>query len=538
MSLLDLCMDAVGVAVLRVAVYCRVSTDEQAQGTSLDDQEFAGRGWVVAQGERARCHGVYRDDFTGTTDERPEWLRLLGDVRAGLVDVIVFTRWDRWARDEYVGQKMRRDVAPYGVRLVCLTLDVDESTPEGDLMIGQMLGFAAFDKRNIVRRCSLGQHGTAAQGFWPGGTPRYGYRVEGRKRQHVCVPDFRDDGRGEADTMRRAWHLLVAERASYPQACAALNAEGRYRRGGLAWEPTTLRQQLTAPTITGRFTWGGTKKATGKWGEAKTLTFAPILTDDEYAALLAASGRKPVEQSARRFYLLGGRFVAACGDRYHGAYRKDRDLRQYKCHGKEWKPGNPESCDCARLEAPDVEGRVWAAVSDFLGDADRMNRLAADYLGLRDMTATAERDELADVRRHAATLERAITTTLVEYARQGIDPTATAAATKALQDELTATREREAAILAWQADSAAEAQRVRDIASIAEAARDRLGAMTEQERADVLRLLDVTVTALDPTKTPALRVEGRLAWLDLHSTLAGNVGECPLSATPPPCDAP
>ena len=91
---------------------------------------------------------------------------------------------------------------------------------------------------------------------------------------------------------------------------------------------------------------------------------------------------------------------------------------------------------------------------------------------------------------------------------------------------MTATRERETAILAWQADSAAEAQRVRDIAAIAACARDRLGTMTDQERADVLRLLDITVTCLDDSKTPALRVDGRLAWLDLHSTLTGNVAEC------------
>ena len=255
MSILDLCMDATGVAVLRVAIYARVSTDEQAEGTSLDEQESAGRGWVLAQAGRAVVHGVYRDDCTGTTDQRPEWLRLLADVRAGLVDVIVFTKWDRWARDEYVGQKMRRDIAPYRVRPVCLTLDLDADTPEGDLMIGQMIGFAAYDKRNIVRRCATGQHATAALGFWPGSAARFGYRVEGRKRAHVCVQDFREDGRGEADIMRRAWALIVHERASYPQTCAVLNAEGLLRRGGHGWTPNALQRLLIAPTITGRFTW-------------------------------------------------------------------------------------------------------------------------------------------------------------------------------------------------------------------------------------------------------------------------------------------
>ena len=164
-------------------------------------------------------------------------------------------------------------------------------------------------------------------------------------------------------------------------------------------------------------------------------------------------------------------------------------------------------------------------MTEFLSDSDRMLRMAGDYLGLRDAQIGVERDELADVRRHAATLERAISTTLVEYARQGVDPAVMANATRALQDELTATRERETAIVTWQADSAAEAQRVRTISDIASGARDRLTTMTDQERADVLRLLDITVTAHDNTKTPALTIDGRLAWLDLHSTLAGNVSE-------------
>lgn len=524
MSTPDLCMDATGVAVLRVAIYCRVSTDEQAEGTSLDEQENAGHGWIAAQAGRATLAGVYRDDYTGTTDERPDWLRLLSDVRAGLVDVIVFTKWDRWARDEFVGQKMRRDIAPHDVRPVCLTLDLDADTPEGDLMIGQMIGFAAYDKRNIVRRCAQGHHAAAALGYWPGGSTRFGYRIEGGKRARICVPDFREDGRGEADIMRRAWALIVKERASYPQACAVLTAEGFTRRNGKAWTPELLRNVLTAPTITGRFIWGGGPDATGKWGPPKTLRFAPILTDDEHTAVVVAAGRT-YKPGKKRYYLLGGRFVANCGCRYQGVYRRDRDRRQYKCADKTWRPNVVERCDCARLDAPATEGRVWQAVTEFLSDSERMLRMAADYLGLRDAQVGVERDELADVRRHAATLERAITTTLVEYARQGIDPAATANATRALQDELTATREREAAILAWQADSAAEAARVQTISAIATGARERLHNMSDQERGDVLRLLDITVTALDNNKTPALRIDGRLAWLDLHSTLAGNVGD-------------
>ncbi len=95
------------------------------------------------------------------------------------MQVIVISKWDRWCRDVYVGQKMLRDVEPYRVRVVCLTADLDAATPEGGLMVVQMQGFAEYDKKNIVRRCALGRHGMAARGYWPGTVPRYGYRREG-----------------------------------------------------------------------------------------------------------------------------------------------------------------------------------------------------------------------------------------------------------------------------------------------------------------------------------------------------------------------
>ncbi len=192
--------------------------------------------------------------------------------------------------------------------------------------------------------------------------------------------------------------MIVAERATYRQAAVSLNAAGLNRRDGKAWDEHALRALLAHPNVTGVFTWADGKRATGKWGPPKTLTFPGVLSEDEHRALLAATSPGERKAPERRAYLLSGRITAPCGKDHGGIYRNDRDTRSYRCDGKRWRPDTPR-CDCGRLDADSTEARVWTAVAGFLGDGERMNRIAADYLGLRDVQVTVERDELADVRR-------------------------------------------------------------------------------------------------------------------------------------------
>ncbi|WP_206779420.1 zinc ribbon domain-containing protein, partial [Frankia sp. EI5c] len=96
-----------------------------------------------------------------------------------------------------------------------------------------------------------------------------------------------------------------------------------------------------------------------------------------------------------------------CGSHYGGVWRRDRDLRQYRCSRRKWRADGGPRCDCRYLNADEVEGRVWDAVSDLLRRPEKLIELASDYLGLRASAVVVERDQLDAVGRRIASLERA-----------------------------------------------------------------------------------------------------------------------------------
>src|SRR5262245_7550031 len=80
----------------RVAIYCRVSRDEQADNWSLPTQEAACRKYAE---ERAyEIIGVWKEDFTGMVIDRPEMDKIRRLVDARRVDVVLFYNTDRLTR--------------------------------------------------------------------------------------------------------------------------------------------------------------------------------------------------------------------------------------------------------------------------------------------------------------------------------------------------------------------------------------------------------------------------------------------------------
>lgn len=519
---------------LRVGAYLRVSSEEQVENTSLDDQEArvrdnsTRRGWSVVE--------VYREEgVTGTTEDRPEWQRLMADARAGRLDVVMGTKWDRLARKALVGLKIAADLEALDVGLVVIDADFDTSTPAGKIMRHMMVGFAQFDRDSLVERMARGQHAMAARGGWPsGGASPYGYRAVGGARHNrleVHEP--------EAAVVRQIVAWIINEGLTTGQVCQRLNAAGQLTRKGRLWTHQNLRRMLRERVLLGEITWGNTAKThrgyrpSGKYGPPVLLRFDPIITEDEFEAVQVALDKRATgTRQPNHVYPLSGRLVSPCGDTYGGVHRKDRDLRQYRCRRARWNATGAPRCDDVRLDAADVEGRVWETVAALLRDPERLLALATEYLGLRGPQLAAERDERAAVARNVARLEKAMSGTVVDLARKGLDADVIAAAVADMQTELDAARTRLSEIEQWQADSAAASQRVRDVWALAEVAQARLDSMTDEQRAETIRLLDVRVTVLDHTNRPALRVEGHLAALPLLCTLAP-AGNPAVVGTPP-----
>ena len=518
-------------------IYSRVSSMEQVNNTSLDAQ-------ILRCGQRAASVGggplgIYREEGeTGTTDARPEWQKLLAECVAGRVQTIYALNWKRLARNARVGLQIAEELERIGVDLVVVEADFDTTTPTGRLMRHQMIGFAAFDRDSIVEQMALGQHAMAAKGLWPsGGASPYGYRATGGKQTNTLVLHVE-----EAETVRLMTAWIVDDGLTTGEVCRRLNAMGRLTRKGKEWSHSNLRRILRQRVILGEITWGGNEPETGRkyksyvpkgYGPPKELRYEPILTEERWAALqVALDVRATGPKANRQPYALAGMLISPCDVNYGGVHRKDRDLRQYRCATRKWTAGSATRCAHPLLIADDIENRVWAALTDLLSDRERLLGLASEYLGLRAKQVGVETDERARLRSHIEHLERQQQDTLVDLLRRGIDAGLIEGASKALAADLVKARTRLAEVEAWAADSRTESERVTGIRQLAEMAQERLKSMSVAQRQKVFSILDVRVRVLDGSRTPALRIEGKIC----HESLIGELvppGDPQVAGTPP-----
>lgn len=128
--------------MVRAAIYCRVSTDEQAKnGLSLDSQQDALTKYATKM--NYEIVDYYIDNgYTGTNLKRPELTRLLEDVESGLIDIVLITKLDRWGRGVKNYYKVDDILSRNKVHWKTILENYDTTTSAGKLHINIMLSIA------------------------------------------------------------------------------------------------------------------------------------------------------------------------------------------------------------------------------------------------------------------------------------------------------------------------------------------------------------------------------------------------------------
>jgi site-specific DNA recombinase len=174
---------------VRVAVYVRISTDEEHQPFSKDAQRHrlasfiaSQPGWVYA--------ATYEDKVSGAKASRPDLDRALRDAALGKFDVFLVYRVDRAARSLRVLVDLLEQLESLGVAFRSAAEPIDTSTATGRMLV-QLLGvFAEFERATIIDRVVNGMERKAARGGWPGGPLPYGLALDEDKRLAVQQPQF------------------------------------------------------------------------------------------------------------------------------------------------------------------------------------------------------------------------------------------------------------------------------------------------------------------------------------------------------------
>ena len=173
-------------ARVRCAIYTRKSSEEglDQEFNSLQAQREACEAFITSQRHEGWvCLRTGYDDggFSGATMGRPALQRLLADITAGRVDIVVVYKIDRLTRSLADFAKIVEILDARGASFVSVTQQFNTTTSMGRLTLNVLLSFAQFEREVIGERIRDKIAASKKKGMWMGGVPPLGYRVQDRK---------------------------------------------------------------------------------------------------------------------------------------------------------------------------------------------------------------------------------------------------------------------------------------------------------------------------------------------------------------------
>ncbi|NQZ14783.1 MAG: recombinase family protein [Alphaproteobacteria bacterium] len=170
----------------RCAIYTRKSTDERLdmEFNTLDAQREACEAYIVSQKSEGWIISTdHYDDggFSGGSLERPALNKLLDDIKAGKIQIIVVYKIDRLTRSLMDFAKLVEIFDQYGVTFVSITHSFNTTTSMGRLTLNVLLSFAQFEREVASERIRDKIAASKAKGMWMGSRPPLGFDIKDRK---------------------------------------------------------------------------------------------------------------------------------------------------------------------------------------------------------------------------------------------------------------------------------------------------------------------------------------------------------------------
>jgi DNA invertase Pin-like site-specific DNA recombinase len=291
---------------MRCAVYTRKSSEEglDQEYNSIDAQRDAGHAYIASQ--RAEGWIAVADDyddpaFSGGNMERPALKRLMADIEAGKIDVIVIYKIDRLTRSLADFSKMVEVFERQGVSFVSVTQQFNTTTSMGRLMLNVLLSFAQFEREVTGERIRDKIAASKRKGMWMGGIPPIGYDVANRR----LIPN-----EAEAKTIAHIFQRFV-ELGSTTKLVKELRLDGVTSKAwttqdGKVREGKPIDKGLIYKVLNNR-TYLGELRHKELWYQAE---HPPIITKsiwDDVHAILSTNGRvRATTTRAKTQYLLKG----------------------------------------------------------------------------------------------------------------------------------------------------------------------------------------------------------------------------------------
>ena len=354
------------------AIYARVSTAQQEDGTSLETQVAACRRLAVQQGSQTPEDLVFRESGSGVDTDRRLLTELRDLARRGKVQSIYVYSPDRLSRNPLDLMILTEEFSQAGIPLVFV------QGPSGDAaedkLIRYILGYVGEKERaQIAERTTRGKLATARNGRMPTGTGKglYGYRYDSETKRRSILEY-------EAEIVRRVF-TWAAEGMSFYGIATRLNAHDIPTKGGNQWHPLTVRRLLTNEAYTGVNYYGRTRYKKKRGGGRELIEqpadqwiriegFTPRIIDDETFSRAQHQARQPKALRTPKttpYLLTGFASCGLCGGPLVGAQMHGR-YRYYRCRATGPTTIRAASCHAKFIRADALESAVWEKVNQVL----------------------------------------------------------------------------------------------------------------------------------------------------------------------------
>ena len=339
----------------RVAIYARVSTQEQAlEGVSIEAQLAALKAYAKSQDWEVIDEYI-DGGYSGGTDDRPAFKRLLLDAGQKRFNIIAVCKLDRFFRNLRLLLNHLYGLEQLGIKFVSTQEGLDTSTPYGKFAVQIMGVIAEFERGRIGERVRDSRRYLISVGNWPGGRTAYGYRWLAEERKWELIPE-------EAEVVRRIYDLYIDKKLGIESIAALLNKDGLSTRDGAPWRFSAVRTALSYP---------------GYQGQHKIGIPMPAIIDENTWKLAQERREKArsVLANPRGWLLQGMCFCGQCGHVLKCLQKRPGEPRYYACRGRvqhrETRDGG-KRCDLPWLRADWLEHGVWKKVKEILNDSGKL----------------------------------------------------------------------------------------------------------------------------------------------------------------------
>jgi site-specific DNA recombinase len=323
---------------MKAVIYARYSSDNQRE-ESIEAQIRAINEFAIKN--NYEIVNTYIDEaLTATTDNRPQFLKMIRDSSNRLFDIVICHKLDRFARNRYDSAFYKKELKDNGVRLVSV-LEYFDDSPESIILESVLEGMAEYYSANLAREVKKGLKENALQCKHTGGKPPFGYDVDTDKNYII--------NKHEAEAVKKVFEMAAA---GHTNICSWLNINGYRNKYGGVFKSAVISDMIKNEKYIGIYTYNQYKrqKINGVTKDVKQPDneiiripggIPAIVSEElwEAANSMIKKSKKAERNNSKITYLLSGLIACGeCGMSYAGDRAPARGNRKerivYRCIGE------------------------------------------------------------------------------------------------------------------------------------------------------------------------------------------------------------